>query len=133
MPSNITVTDEEVERIEEGNAGNREYRRQCERILGHFCQFLKDKEEEERPIEDIIKSSETEFEGNVKKFLYSLRVDEMTVDKMTGKKSKTGKQVYPAIGYIKNIKSTLFGCFNKKYQVIFPSIFLICLHCLCSD
>ena len=133
MPSNITVTDEEVERIEEGNAGNREYRRQCERILGHFCQFLKDKEEEERPIEDIIKSSETEFEGNVKKFLYSLRVDEMTVDKMTGKKSKTGRQVYPAIGYIKNIKSTLFGCFNKKYQVIFPSIFSICLHCLCSD
>ena len=120
MPSNITVTDDEVERSEEGTAGNKEYRRQCERILGHFCQFLKDKEGEERPVEELIKSSEAEFEGLVKKFMYSLRVDEMNVDKMTGKKSKTGRQVYPVIGYFKNIKSTLFGCFNKKYQVTIP-------------
>ena len=121
MPSSISVTDEEVERIEEGNAGNKEYRRQCERILGHLSQFLKDKEKEERPIEEIIKSSELEFEGLVKKFMYSVRVDEVDVDKMTGKKIKTGRQVYPAIGYMKNIKSTLFGCFNKKYKVTNPS------------
>ena len=49
--------------------------------------------------------------------MMGLRVDEIEVDKMTGKKSKTGKQVYPTIGYMRNIKSTLFGCFNKTYKV----------------
>ena len=119
MPNTISLTVEEVERIEEGNVGNKEYKRQCERILGHLCQFLKDKEKEVRSIEEIIKTSETEFESLVKKFMFGLRVDEVVVDKMTGKKSKTGKQVYPTIGYMKNIKSTLFSCLTKKYQVQF--------------
>ena len=119
MPNTISLTVEEVERIEEGNAGNKEYKRQGERILGHLSQFFKDKENEERSIEEIIRTSENEFEILVKKFMFGLRVDEVVVDKMTGKKSKTGKLVYPTIGYMKNIKSTLFSCLTKKYQVQF--------------
>ena len=117
MPHNLVETDAEVEKIEEGNAGNKEYKRQCDRILGHFNKFKCETENDDRSIEDIIKASEVEFEGLVKKFMIGLRVDELEVDKMTGKKSKTGKQVYPTIGYMRNIKSTLFGCFNKKYKV----------------
>ena len=62
MPHNLVVTDAEVEKIEEGNAGNKEYKRQCDRILGHFNKFKC--ETDDWTIEDIIKTSEVEFEGD---------------------------------------------------------------------
>ena len=51
MPTNINVMDEEVERMEKGNTGQqgvqttvREGERGCERVIGHFCQFLCDQD-----------------------------------------------------------------------------------------
>ena len=116
MPTNIELGEGEVEKIEAGNAGNKEYKRQCQRILGHFISYKNETEKDDRDLSDIVKN-EQEFEALVKRFFISVRVDEVQVDKMTGKKSRTGRKVYPTIGYMKNIKCTLLGCFSKQFQI----------------
>ena len=121
MPTNIEVGDGDVEKIEEGNAGNKEYRRQCERILGHFISYKTETEKDDRDLSEIVKN-DLEFEALVKRFFISLRVDEVEDDKMTGKKSKTGRKVYPTIGYMRNIKCTLLGCFSKQFMIDLTNI-----------
>ena len=116
MPTNIEVGEGDVERIEAGNAGNKEYKRQCQRILGHFISYKNETEKDDRDLSEIVKN-EQEFEALVKRFFVSVRVDEVQVDKMTGKKTRTGRKVYPTIGYMKNIKCTLLGCFSKQFQI----------------
>jgi hypothetical protein len=116
MPTNIEVSEGDVERIEEGNAGNKEYRRQCQRILGHFIAYKTETEKDDRDLSEIVKN-EQEFEALVKRFFISVRVDDVQVDEMTGKRSKTGRKVYPTIGYMKNMKCTLFGSFSKQFQI----------------
>ena len=74
MPTNIEVGEEAIERIEAGNAGNQEYRRQCDRILGHFISYTKETEKDDRELSDIVKN-EQDFEALVKRFFISIRVD----------------------------------------------------------
>ena len=118
MPQNVVIDQVEVERIEAGTSGNKEYKRQVERILKHFSTYLTDTEKEERSIEDVYAESSEVCEGLVKRFFYSLRIDEVEVDKKTGKKSKTGRQIPPKLGYAKNIKCTLFKSLTSLYKVL---------------
>ena len=116
MPTNVELGEGDVERIEEGGVGSKEYKRQCERILGHFITYRTETEKDNRDMLDVVQN-EADFEALVKRFFISVWVDEVVCDKMTGKRSKTGKKVYPTIGYMKNMKCTLFGCFTKQFKV----------------
>ena len=124
MPFNVIIGEDEVERIETGTGGNKEYKRQIERILNHFLTFVKDVKKDGRSIEDIYANSKEDFEDLVKCFFYSLRVEDVDIDKKTGKKTKTGKQISPKIVYAKNIKSTLFKSFTSKYQIDLKDLIL---------
>ena len=81
-----------------------------------------------RDMLEVVENKE-EFEALVKRFFISLRVDDVEVDKMTGKKTKTGQKVYPTIGYMKNIKCTLFGCLVKQFKVDLTDLTLFPTHC----
>ena len=71
MPGNRVISDEEVVQAGEGSKGNKEYKRQCERILGHFKTFLRETEKDERDLVDVVKCDE-QFESLVKKSFSSV-------------------------------------------------------------
>ena len=50
MPTNIEVGEGDVEKIEAGNAGNKEYKRQCQRILVHFISYKNETEKDDRDL-----------------------------------------------------------------------------------
>ena len=124
MPGYRALDPDKMKDYESGTAGNKEYNRQVERILDHFVSYLRDKEKDDRPMDQIVEHPE-EFELVVKKFFYSLTVEEVEVSRMTGKKTKTGKQIPPTIGYARNIKSTLFKSFTSKFKVMLKRFRLI--------
>ena len=116
MPGNRALDSDSLKEFEANAAGNKEYIRQVERIWNHFQTFTREVEKIELDLELIAENTE-DFENLVKKFFYSLTVDEVEIDAMSGRKLKTGKTIPPTIGYARNIKSTLFKSIASKLKV----------------
>ena len=70
---------ENTEKIEEFNTSNKEYKRQCKIIMGHFKAYKTETEKEYRDMEEIV-INELEFEALVNRFFVSIFVDELKVD-----------------------------------------------------
>ena len=116
MPKAAAVSEEQIKDIDEGSSGNKEYLAQRRRIFEHFTKYVKDVENCDLPIEDMVKDTEN-LGSYVKRFFYGAKVDKVKIDKKTGKKIKVGEMEPPSLGYAKSMKTCLFGVFAKEYKV----------------